>query len=779
MKRFLSSLFLIAVLLPAFISCEKEYIIVDSDSSLVWHVDDVEYLDSIVEYDNNRLFTRNVWTYDEYGRLIEEIGYSFLWGNNFRRELFYSEGGKRITVVELVNDKGLWVERSKSERVIVARNDTCTDYYKMESGRWVLIEQMEVVYDDAGRPVTYISYHPDNGTSLKSEFKYDSKGHCIQEHLFTRRNDDWILSHEVDRSFDERGNCVYVKSQRTDVNTGSISGDSIMEQSFDEKNRRTSYSLKKWDFSNASWAGKQKYSIAFDERGNVIENVNYVWDATKKDWLPKDKTSKSYDEEGRLISDANYTWRDSVWVGLGFKYEKRFDSNGNLIFDASFVWSDRVNDWAVGHYIANEFDSDGNITHYTTLNGSVVQEYSFEDGYKIRENKTYNSFTGEVSSEIRWFEYYDENGNDTLIVEYHWFREQWEVFEITKYTYDGNGSQNSSSIYRLQNGEWVMINGYKYEAVREGNTQTRQKYVWDLYYQRWEETSTKEVLTYDEAGRIKMFETKTKVWDDAVNTHWEDNKRIEYSYDSNGNKTGFVVSYWHSSENRWIYGEKQEYAFDAAGYKILEAHYMFDNTNQIWLGESKWTAEFDDNGNQTLLMSYKWGYQDGWGPSAKTITIYDDKGNILDRAKYEMTFMDGFWDWQGTMRTIYMFDPETKTHKEYNLTFNFITQSWEGNRMERETDVQGNVICEIVYKWKDEQWFRNTVTTYDSRGNEASYSSYRSTQDGESFIEISYSYDSKNRLVETVRSLNGVVAYTKNVYYSVHKDIKVIDDLTF
>ena len=779
MKKVIISLFIVLSAISFTVSCTKDEIILDRDSSLIWHVGDVEYLDSIVEYDNNRLLTRNVWTYDEYGRLTEVIGYSALWGNNYRREYIYSEGGKRITVVELVNDKGLWVERNKSERMIVAQNDTCTDYYRMESGRWVLINQVEEIYDDAGRPVTIISYHPDNGTSFKSEYKYDSRGNCIQEKVFDGKNDDWVLSKEVECSYDERGNCIYAKSQRIDINTGSISGDSLMEQSFDDKNRRTSYSLMKWDRSNASWAGKQKYSMAFDERGNVIENVTYVWDTTKKDWQPEDKTSKSYDEEGRLTSDANYVWLDGKWAGSGIKYDKAYDSNGNLILDAMYVWDNSENSWAFRSSITNEYDSDGNKTHSITKEEGEVEEYIWEDGKKIREKRYYSFATGELLSASRCVSYADEKGNDTLIVEYDWLQEKWQKNEIIRYTYDDSGEQNSNYIYHLQNGEWVLSNGFKYEVSREGNTQTRQKYVWDSFYQRWQEISSKEVLTYDEAGRIKLFETKQKVWDDAVNTHWDDDKRIEYSYDSNGNNTGFVVSYWYNTDNKWIYGEKQEYAFDAAGNKIMEAHYMCDNVKEIWMGGSKWTAEFDDKGNQTLLMSYKWAEEYGWEPSAKTITVYDEEGNILDRAKYEMSYINDAWDWQGTTRTIYMFDPETKTHKEYNLTFSFLTQSWEGDRTEREIDVQGNLVCEIVYKWKDEQWFRNTETTYDSRGNKTSYSSYQPNQDGESLIEIAYSYDSKNRLVGTVRSLNGNVVYTRNVYYSVHKDIKLIDGINF
>lgn len=782
MKKVLCSLFLLAVALIAFIACEKENIVIvapDTDSSLIWHIDDVEYLDSITEYGKNGLISRKVWTYDEYGRIIEEQAYPSGGLSSSKTVWSYSEGGKKITVTNYKIENGSWTESLKSERTVVARNDTCVNYYRKESGRWVLTEQGEYRYDDGGSLVMSCGRIAGREDGLKTEYVYDSKGRCIQERRYSGWGDDWVLEGQTDRSFDEKGNLIYIKSQRLNVNTGVILGDSIMECSFDDMNRQTSYSLQKWDFVEASWVGLQKYSLAYDERGNVVENTIYAWNADTQQWQPKDKTAKSYDEEGRLTSDANYIWRDTVWVGLGNKYEKAYDTNGNLIFDAMYVWDNSENCWAFRSSTTNEFDSDGILTHSISKDGTDFQEFIWEDGIKIREKRDYSYVTGELLSASRWVAYVDEIGNDTLIVEYYWLREKWEEFERTRYTYDDSGNQNSNSVYQLQNGEWVMVNGFKYEVNREGNTLTRQKFVWDLFYKRWQETSVRDVLTYDDSGRIKIFLTQMKVWDNATDTHWEDDKRTEYSYDSYGNNIGFVYSYWYAIENRWIYGEKQEYAFDAAGNQTLEANYMFDNTNEIWLGGTKWTAEYDDHGNQTLLMTYQWGYQSGWTPSSKTVSIYNDEGRILDKVKFNMTYRDGVWDWQGDQRTIYMFDPDTKTNREYNLTFNFITQSWEGTRRETVTDAQGNVVQEIVYKWKDEQWVRNTETTYDSRGNELSYNSYQETQDGDSFIEITYSYDFKNRRIETVRSLNGVVVYSKNVYYSVHKDIKVIDGISF
>lgn len=784
MRKVLFSLSFFAVAFTAFISCEKEDVIIDSgnsepvdpSSSLIWHLDDVEYLDSITEYGPYNYFYKKVWTYDEFGRIVEVNVYPTNATFSRKEERSYSEGGKKITIIYYENENDSLVEDYKAERTIVAKNDTCSDYYRMESGKWVLVEQIEGIYDDAGRPCTFINYLPDRETGRKSEYRYDDDGHCIQEYTYSGRDEDWTLTGQVDRSYDERGNCVYVRSQRINSQTGSIAGDSLMEQSFDEKNRRTSYSLMKWDYSRSSWAGKQKYSLAYDERGNVVENVVYAWDTANNDWQPKDKTSRSYDEKARLISDASYTWQDGKWTGFGFKYEKAYDRNGNLVSDVSYAWDDRENRWTFRSSTTNVFDTDGNMIHTTTNDGYGAQEYIWEEGKIIWERKDYTT-DGELLSSTRRIEYVDESGRDTLIEEYYRYKEgNWEETEKVKYTYDDNGKQINGMTYRFENGEWVLSNGFKYEVKVEGNTETRQKFTWNSFYKRWDEIPNDEVRTYDEAGRIKMILTRMKVWDNATDTHWENDEKTEYYYDSYGNKIGYQICDWYESEQQWIYRSKEEYVFDAAGNQTSEAHYMYDAAHSEWMGGLMWQAEYDDLGNQTLLISYNFGYSN---PSLKTESRYDEKGNLLERATYDMTYRDGVWDWQGNARTIYAFDPDTETHLEYNLTFNFETQSWDGNRMERETDAQGNVLSEIWYKWVDEEWFKSTETTYDSQGKTVSYCRYEKADGVVSTYETTYTYDSRNRLVETLKTYNGEVINSRNVYYSIHKDIKVIDGIKF
>ena len=777
MKRFFSSL-CIAMTLFASVSCEKESIItpVDSDSSLIWHIADVEFLDSIVEYSGSALSYIEKWDYDEFGRKKAYYKNSKSEKKSTRFEWTYSEGGRNISILESEDTGNGWDEKYKWVVTVVALNDSCSDFYKMEGGSWILETKSEHICDSYGRTLMESGYYPASNIGTKNEYTYDENGYCILHKSYSRLNGEWILSGEKDCSFDERGNCIYVKQLRFNPENGAVIGDSLMERSFDGQNRENSYSLLRWDQSESAWYGIQKYEQTYDERGNVIENIIYAWDSPAGKWIPKERSSRLYDVEGRLTLDANYTWLDGIWVGLGLKYEKGYDSNGNLVLDASYAWDVSDTCWSLRNRVTEVFDSEGNVTHSITEDGFSVEELSWVDGHKVRDSRRYNIVTGELSSANRRIEYVDENGRDTLILSLHWLREEWQESEKAVYTYDARGNETSSYSYKMQDGEWVLMNGYKYEVTVEGNVETKQKYVWDLYYKTWNETSVRDVVTYNESGKIRSILTQEKVWDNATDTHWNDDKRIEYSYDSFGNNTGFVVSYM---DDRWIYGEKQEYAFDAAGNKVLEAHYMYDNTNEVWIGLSKWTAEFDGYGNQTLLMNYKWVDRNEWEPSLKTISLFDEEGRQLDRATFVMKDIDGVWSWQGDSRTVFMYDPETKTTREFNLTFNYATQSWKGDRTDVETDEKGKIVRETVYEWADEQWVRKSDKTFDSKGNPVSVSYSRKVSDGVASIEENYTYDAKNRLVLMVRKYNGEELYRKATYYSVHKGIKVIDDMKF
>lgn len=769
---------LLAISLPVLVCCKDDKQLLDvagnSSVSVKWHYGDVVLLDSTVGYDKtNTKISTTVLFYDEYGRKTDSNVFS---GDGeeccYKTEWSYSEDGKNISVIHYELENGVWKEKIRDIITVVSERDSCRERYLMENGVWVLYGKFEHACDVNGNTILQSSYYISDNYGAKWEYAYDENGYRTLERYNSWKEDKWSPVHQFDCVYDDRGDCLYRKTMRLDQNSGTLVGDSLIERSFDSLYREDGYSLKIWDRSKTTWVGIRKYALAYDDRGNVIENTGYTWDVN--DWVLNDKTSKTFDEEGRMTSVANYLWSNGAWTGVGFKYEKKYDVNGCLVFEGAYSWNASEGNWVLDVSKSKQYGPDEKTVHYEERDATGIVDITLTDTSEIKiQYLILRTEDGEVIEPVlKSVRNMDDAGRIVQAVSWSWNGEEWMEIDKTILTYDLSSDEASARYdYYKQNGEWVLSGGYKYVSIKEGNTVVKQKYVWEAVSKKWKETAVRDVMIYDGSDRITTILSQRKVWDNAVDMHWEDSKRTEYSYDSDGNWTGFVYSYWNGPENIWIYGEKQEYAFDAAGNKIMESNYMFDNNAGKWIGGEKWEAEYDENGNQTLRTCYIW--YDQWIPSIKDVLSYDNDGNVSDRANYSYSYRNGAWDWIGEYRIIYWFDSETKTYREYNLDYNYATQTWEGNRISWETYESGAVRRETAYSWKDDQWVVVSEKEFDSNGNVLMCSIY--DIGGQGYIleqQMEYVYDSMGRLILVIKRDGDTVEYD---YYSVHGNVKIIE----
>lgn len=730
-----------------FVSCRDEKILEEQSSAEITDGIEVELLDSIVEYYNSKCLSRETWIYDEFGRRVESNRYSFDSREHYYNLKYsYSDGGKEITKIESEKEGNEWDYKWKTLIRIVADRDTCIDGYKRVNNTWVLYDNYERICDKEGKTIMQSSYFPDHNYGNKVEKQYDDKGRCILNKSYTWKDDNWVFSRQTECSFDERGNCVYRKTQ-----------DSLVERSFDEQNRVISYSLMTWDNENTSWAGIQKYFLVFDAMGNVIENTNYIWDSVTQKWIPNNKSCKTFDNEGHTTVIANYIWKDDKWFGQGYKLEKRFDSSGNLTYDARYTWNEQNSCWILNSSKSEQFDSEGNLTRSFSEDGdgSYYEELKWENDKYIREEGYLND--GEMFGGDRLIEYKDESGRKILAVYSLWTNGQWIDYSKTTTSYDNKGREECVLSYNYYDGTWNPVSGYKYEVIRVGNKETRQKREWKIIDKAWSEPFNTVVTFYDDYERVVEV---------------VDFSKTEYSYDSNGNKTLIIISYKDYESNQWVPEEKMEYAFDSANNKILDARYRFNRNTNSWVGSEKMETEYNDEGNKTKELTYVWDRSSGdWMSSRRIEFKYDQYGNLIDKAIYGWGYLLSHWCWSGESRTIYDIDPETKVHHEYNLRYNLSEEKWEGNRTEIKNDEKGNIIQEINYSWNNDQWVvtKETDRTFDLYGNMLSCYSYFIDDQGEKIeTNIDNMYDSRNRLVSTVQRRNNMIVYKKNIYYSIH-----------
>lgn len=716
-----------ALFILGLVSCRDEKIVTDPSSAVIWHDGEEELLDSIVEYNNSICQSREIWSYDEYGRKVECNSYSFDGREHYyKSEWSYSDGGKKITVIQYEKEGSKWKNRSKDIITVVADRDSCKSTYYKDNDAWILYGKYEHICDKEGRTVLESSYFPEGNCGNKIEIQYDDKGRCILNTSYSWSVNDWVLNRQTEYSFDENGNCIHQLIQRKNTVTGDMIGESLIERSFDNQNRENSYCSMKWNYAEPGWIGEKKYSVRYDNMGNVIENIDYEWDTEAKEWIPTNKSYRTFDKEGRTTVTADYVWRNNNWYGVNYKQEKRYDDNGNLLYEARYTWDELHSGWVLLDSKSAEYDSDGNLTHSVSESGdgSDRLEERWETDKYIRE---WNGF--------RRIEYKNEKGKNILVVYSVWLNGQWIDNERITISYDYKGREECNFTYTYYDGTWSLLQGYKYETIREGNKETRSKRTLDVNG-KWSDPYSKVITVYDDFERVIE--------------RIDDFKKTEYAYDSNGNKTLIVISYGNADSNKWTPEEKTEYAFDSANNKILEARYRF-NTNR-WVGSEKMEAEYDVEGNKTIEIIYRWDSSSGeWYASRRTEFKYDSDGNLIDNASYDWGYYSGQWKWRCMYRKIYVIDPENNDCHEYNLEYK--EGKWIGNRKEQKTDDNGNVIQEIYYSWDHEQW---VITA-----------------------KIERTYDYRNRLISTVKWNGNMIVYRKNTYYSIHKGMKVIDGMEF
>jgi len=83
--------------------------------------------------------------------------------------------------------------------------------------------------------------------------------------------------------------------------------------------------------------------------------------------------------------------------------------------------------------------------------------------------------------------------------------------------------------------------------------------------------------------------------------------KLEYTYDNNGNETMYISYYWDDETNDWIKDRKHEYTYDNNGNCTMEIYYYW-NYEDGWIEHGKYKSEYtyDNNGNCTMKIPYDW-----------------------------------------------------------------------------------------------------------------------------------------------------------------------------
>lgn len=254
-----------------------------------------------------------------------------------------------------------------------------------------------------------------------------------------------------------------------------------------------------------------------------------------------------------------------------------------------------------------------------------------------------------------------------------------------------------------------------------------ERYIYDIYGRMIDyETETwdiemgygrdKEIFDYDPDGNVITMTFFT--WDEYYSNYYP-TYRYNYSYDPNGNPAEMVMYeciYDPPTYIEWVNSLRIEYSNYEIPKKTIG--YYYDSNNYLWLEWFKNETYSDENGRDTLIISYDFS-EGEWYENSKQLMNYDVQGNKILHEWYAWEA-----DWYPSEKEEYSYNADNRmTQYIYYGNWSYDFNNWIPNDKEDYIyDLAGNVI-EIQYYYWDEYtgaWYPDYLDkhTYDLSVNE-------------------------------------------------------------
>jgi len=162
--------------------------------------------------------------------------------------------------------------------------------------------------------------------------------------------------------------------------------------------------------------------------------------------------------------------------------------------------------------------------------------------------------------------------------------------------------------------------------------------------------------------------------------------------------------------NIWIGTNKTENGF-TNGYLTLTASYIWNTVNNTWKGYSKNEYAYDANGFQILNATYTWSNQ--WVGSSKSTNVFDNLGNQLLYISYTWDTLTN--DWIGSQKYVYAYNSDNLQTEAAYYFWDINTNSWIGSSKQvYNYNSSGDIITDITYGWDTENvnWGISSIGTY-------------------------------------------------------------------
>ena len=344
-------------------------------------------------------------------------------------------------------------------------------------------------------------------------------------------------------------------------------------------------------------------------------------------------------------------------MALGQKYEKSQKNNKVVDFQNRMYISTSKDPLALiksKTLKAKELEANNLVAPKTTQ--KIYVKSSITEGSTSDTTHTYPwNYTTQDWDTIpiaRIISYYDDVHNlvQYLILSWHNDTHNWIDSLQFFYTYNA-----SNQVINLIQQSWQMDAYGNFSWMNVDNSTTE----------------------YNKLGQESIF--NYQYWDN-YNNIWVDSWKHDLTYDSNGNNTLILESYWDGSQ--WIPGINFINEYDAYSHITSNPIQIWDYNVNDWTNGFQYLYKYDTLGNNTSMLLQSWNFDEGTWDNCLLKTLTYNKSNKIDN--YLFQYWDPFsFAWYETQRGIYKYDTLGNNTcilgQDYNPYTNTWDESWQNS----------------------------------------------------------------------------------------------------
>lgn len=405
--------------------------------------------------------------------------------------------------------------------------------------------------------------------------------------------------------------------------------------------------IMKFDGNFQLWRNRKKYNYYYTDNFRLDAESNYNWQKEESSWSIEDSSKISYNSSGMLSEDtdywifgsgdsltprrmATYIYNDKDlkteenyfewfldeerWRQI-LKYEWQYNESGDLILADFFALYDEDNDLDLIRSEEFEYDNNGNQI--------------------LKLIHTYNSERTILQPSLKILDEYTVFGIVKLHQEFSFHRDIEEWVEVSRFEREiNNEGQISEHISYITHASELIPHrkkNYDYFA-NDGRLKEELNMDWDRDSLEWI-NSTWNVYAYDN-NTHQFTHYWWNIYENAID--WSPYFREIIYFNEDGQISYGVLYNWRESSEVWEEDEKIEFAYDHEGNMTLELQLEKDNYNNVW----------DSLYKDAYLFSYKAELSELLLPlSLEELPDYYS-GMLTENTVYEWN--DNVNNWEGT-----------------------------------------------------------------------------------------------------------------------------------